>query len=114
MPKTKKLIYWDSDCFLAILKDNEPEKTRACHSVLQEAVAGNVLLVTSSIAFIEVIKTKAKTNVNPSDEKKIQEFLDHSYISVRNVTPAVGRKARELIWKYGLRPKDSIHVATAF
>jgi predicted nucleic acid-binding protein len=27
--------------------------------------------------------------------------------------PAVGRKARELIWKYGLRPKDSIHVATA-
>jgi predicted nucleic acid-binding protein len=113
MPKVKKLIYWDSDCFLAILKDNEPEKTKLCRSVLREAEAGKVLIVTSSIAFIEVIKTKAKVNVEPAAEKKIQAFFEHSYISVRNVTPAVGRKARELIWKYGLRPRDSIHIATA-
>jgi predicted nucleic acid-binding protein len=113
MPKNRQHIYWDSDCFLAILNDAEPQKSKLCQSVLKDARDGKILIVTSAIALIEVIRIKGKPRVDRIAEKKITGFLENSYINIRDVTPAVGLKARELIWRHNLRPKDSIHVATA-
>ncbi len=107
---TKIIIYWDSNCFLALL-NNEKDKIRLCRGTIQKAEAGKLLIVTSAITFIEVIKMKGKPALGRSAEKTIQEFFDNSFIKIHDVDREVGIKARELMWKYGaLQTKDAIHL----
>ncbi|MEK0338181.1 MAG: type II toxin-antitoxin system VapC family toxin [Nitrosopumilus sp.] len=109
----KKLVYWDSDCFLGLL-NKEQDKIKKCQSVIKEAEKGDLMIVTSALTFIEVIKMKGKKSVPKKTEKIIQSFFLNPFISIHNVDREVGIKARDLMWKHqGLRPKDSIHVATA-
>ena len=109
----KRIIYWDSDCFLGLL-NKEQDKIKKCQSVIKEAESDKLLIVTSAITFIEVIKMKGQKHIPKKAEKIIQNFFLNSFISVHNVDRDVGIKARDLMWKNkALRPKDSIHVATA-
>lgn len=44
----------------------------------------------------------------------IADFFKNDFIIIRNLDRKTGTYARELIWKYSkLKPKDSIHLATA-
>jgi predicted nucleic acid-binding protein len=45
--------------------------------------------------------------------RKLRLFFQHEYIVLRAVDRFIAEQARELIWKYGVKPKDSIHLATA-
>jgi len=108
-----ELRYWDSDCFLGWLKE-EPDKVNDCREVLEEAEAGRILLVTSALTLVEVIKLRKGLPIKREHSVLIKEFFQREYISVRNVDRFVAEKARELVWDYpSLNPKDSIHVATA-
>ena len=42
-----------------------------------------------------------------------EQFFLHEWIVVRLLDLRIAKFARELIWKYGFTPKDSVHVATA-
>lgn len=109
----KKIVYWDSDCFLGLL-NKEQDKIKKCQSVIREAEEGNLLIITSALTFIEVIKMKGKKHVPKKTEKTIQDFFLNTFMSIHNVDRKVGIKARDLMWKNkGLQPKDSIHIATA-
>jgi hypothetical protein len=111
---SKPLHYWDSCAFLALLK-NEPEKIDECKSVIKAAKDGKVIIVTSALTFIEVIKLeKGKPKLSKDVEEKIRAFFQHEWIYIYNVDRKVGELARDLMWQYeGLKPKDSTHVATA-
>jgi predicted nucleic acid-binding protein len=52
---SKKLHYWDSCVFLALLK-NEPDKINECLAVLKAAKNRQVTIVTSALTFIEVVR----------------------------------------------------------
>ena len=109
----KKLVYWDSDCFLGLL-NKEDDKIRKCQSVIKEAEQENLIIVTSAITFIEVIKMKGQKPVPKHAENVLRDFFNNPFISIYNVDREVGIKARDLMWKKkALKPKDSIHVATA-
>ncbi len=109
----KKYVYWDSDCFLGLL-NKEQDKIKKCQSVIKDAEAGKLVIVTSAITFIEVIKMKGKKHIPRKNEKIIQQFFLNPFMSIHNVDRDVGIKARDLMWKNkALKPKDSIHVATA-
>lgn len=112
MPK-KKLIHWDSDCFLGLLKQ-DPDKIKRCKGTTAKAEEGGLVIVTSAITLIEVIKLqKGKVRFKAKDEKIIREFFKNPYINVHNVDSEIGLSARDLIWKHDLSQRDSIHVATA-
>lgn len=50
---SKPRHYWDSCTFLAVLK-NESDKINECLSVIKAAEAGEIIIVTSALTFIEV------------------------------------------------------------
>lgn len=106
--------YWDSDCFLGWFKKNEPDKAADCQGVVQAAELGEAKIVTSALTLTEVIKLKNHPSLKAEDEAIIKKFFENDFIIIRNVDRFVAEHARELIWKYPhLKPKDSIHVATA-
>lgn len=105
-------VYWDSTVFLAWLLP-ETHRTKDIAAVLDGAERGKVQIVTSAITMTEVIKLKGYQHLKREDEKKIREFFQRSYIISRGVDTFTAIDARELIWKHGLWPKDSLHVATA-
>ena len=108
-----EIRYWDADAFLGWLKE-EADKVNDCREVLEEAEAGRILIATSAITLTEVIKMKKKVPIEREHAQKIKEFFQQEFISVRNVDRYIAEKARDLIWDYSfLKPKDSIHVATA-
>jgi len=110
---TKKVVYWDANCFLGLLQ-NEAEKVARCRYTTEQAEQGNLLIITSAITFIEVIKIKGKPKLKRSAENTIRQFFENPFIYIHDVDREVGIKARDLMWKHaGLKPKDAIHVATA-
>lgn len=107
------LRYWDSGVFLAWLLP-EPERTAACRGVIRAAEKGDLRIVTSGVTLTEVIKLKGRPPLKAEQEALINKFFQHRYILVRNCDRFVAEYARQLIWEYpALKPKDSIHVATA-
>ncbi|GCA95945.1 type II toxin-antitoxin system VapC family toxin [Microcystis aeruginosa] len=111
---TKKLHYWDSCVFLAFLK-NEKDKINDCISVLKAAENGQVIIVTSTLTFIEVVKLeKGQPKLPKESEEKISDFFRHEWIYIYDVDRKVGELARELMCQYqALKPKDATHLATA-
>lgn len=106
-------IYWDSSCFLALLKE-ESDRIDACRGTIYKAEKNGLIIVTSVITFIEVIKLPGETPLKKESENTIRDFFKNSFISIRNVDREIGIIARDLLWKHDyLEPKDSIHVATA-
>ncbi|MDN3625583.1 type II toxin-antitoxin system VapC family toxin [Methylobacterium isbiliense] len=104
--------YWDSDCFLGWLQA-EPDKEARCKEVLKEARAGNITIVTSALTIAEVLVYRGHARVPPEKRLMVEKFFKNEFIIVRSVTRRVAEKARELVWDFGIFPKDAVHVATA-
>jgi len=106
--------YWDAAAFIAWLKP-EPDRKPACEGWLNLAQQGKVLIVTSTMTLVEVVKLD-HTDIlllGPEVAATIEGFFRHSWISLRSVDPEIGEKARGLIWDHDLRVRDAIHIATA-
>jgi predicted nucleic acid-binding protein len=107
--------YWDAGVFLAWLKE-EKWRLDEVNAVLKAAEAGHILLVTSSVSLVEVVKLDAKQaviEIPAADCAKIEGFFRRSYISVRLLDPPTSAMARQYIWDYGLTTRDAMHLATA-
>lgn len=104
--------YWDSDCFIGWLQA-EPDKESYCRQVLEEAEAGNIIIVTSALTIAEVLALRGRPRVPPSNRDTVARFFRREYIVVRSVTRRLSELARDLVWDHSIEPKDAIHVATA-
>lgn len=111
MPK-KKIIYWDADCFLGFLK-RENDKINMCKGTTAKAQKGELIIVTSAVTLIEVVKLDRQLRLPAKDEKTIRNFFKNPYIHIHNLDSEIAMIARDLIWKHSLSQRDSIHVATA-
>ena len=105
------LRYWDSACFLAVMK-NEPE-SKLCQGVIQAAKQDRITIVTSTWTLTEVIAITGKTPMTKDYDKLISDFFERNYIALRDVTQEIGHLSRQLVWDIGYKPKDAVHVATA-
>jgi predicted nucleic acid-binding protein len=114
MPKAR---YWDAGPFIAWLtSETRDERAERCGPVIRAAEAGQLLIVTSSVSLIEVVKLDKKdavVSLPPEDESKIVAFFRQPYLSVRDYDPRTAEIARGLIWKHGLSTRDAMHTATA-
>ena len=105
------LRYWDSVCFLAVMK--KESKSNECRGVIQAAENGSIKIVTSTWTLTEVIKITGQTPMTNADDTRISSFFEQDYIVLRDVTEEIGHLARRLVWDQGYSTKDAVHVATA-
>lgn len=83
-----------------------------CRPVLQAAEKGNVEIVASSVALVEVICKDKDASI---DDQRVRDYFDNDYIFLVSADKDVCDLARQLMLAghAGLRAADAIHVATA-
>jgi predicted nucleic acid-binding protein len=106
--------YWDSNNFLAWL--NQEHNFGTLDAILRDCRAGNCQIVTSTFAFAEVFYIRGTST--PLDKvKAIEGMFAQSWIIPMEVDRTVGELSGELMREFsqrdGLRPFDSIHLASA-
>lgn len=106
------LHYWDSCAFLAWLQ-NESAHEAACRDTIEQAKSGEIVLVTSALTIAEVLWTKNGPRLEEDKATILNKFFRRSYIRIVNVDRRIAESAQRLVWNDRIRPKDSIHVATA-
>lgn len=105
-------IYWDSNAFLAWLQ-NERGREAACRDTLDAAQRGDFLIVTSALTLAEVLWMKGSPRLTEDKAELLNGFFRRSSLRVVNLDRKVAQGAQRLVWERGIKPKDSVHVATA-
>jgi len=109
------VVYLDSNVFIYPLiydLDAEP-KAKASRNLLSDVVNGRVRGVTSTLTWDEVVWVVWKVIGYDEAVRAGAALLTLPNTDFMDVTPLTLMKAQGLIDKYGLKPRDSIHVATA-
>jgi predicted nucleic acid-binding protein len=113
--KKAELIYWDTYIFFAFLKEEKikTDRKKEIAILIDKAEKKELVIATSAITLTEAFRL----NDIPLEEglEKIQSFLKHEYIQIRNVDRAIGFRTQRLRQKYfdKMDFEDSIHIATA-
>lgn len=121
-PTNPSLIYWDSCTYLDYLKGsgNHP-LFDAMRDIIEDWEAGKVTMVTSALTIVEVLFVNCivggqAVRLDPLQDPYLRPLFDppadRKFIIVE-VSRTVAMKARDIFWNHGIRPKDSIHVASA-
>ena len=105
---------WDS-CVIIDYLAGRAEAAEACQKIIAQAERGELEIVVSAIATIEVAYLEG---FNDQDaEAMIRELFGRSYIIPVAIDVQVASLARDLIRKYRvglkLKPPDATHLATA-
>jgi predicted nucleic acid-binding protein len=107
--------YIDSNIFIyPILYEEEQEpKVKQAKQILHSIASGELQAFTSTLTWDEVVWIVRKTmgrEESINQGKKLLGFLNLSWIIIdENILS----QAQGLIAKYALRPRDSIHIASA-
>ncbi len=105
---------WDSSVIIAYLA-GEPAYADTIPAIIEQARAGNVLLLVSVFATIEVAYLRGVDNVDA--EEAISDFFRRDFVVPVAIDERVSAIARRLIRAYepnpGLKPPDATHLATA-
>ena len=104
-------IYWDSNAFLAWLQ-NEPGREAACRDTLDAAQNGAFLIITSALTLAEVLWLKGAPRLTEDKADLLNRFFRRSSIRVVNLDRRIAQRAQRLVWESGIKPKDSVHVAS--
>lgn len=105
-------IYWDSDAFLAWFQE-ETDKIDEARGTLERALAGEVVIFTSTLTLAEVLWLRGAPKIPHEKAAIVRKFFRRSHFRLRNVTRSIAESAQNLVWFNAIKPKDAIHVATA-
>ena len=106
-------VYWDANPFLSFFQAI-PNQMDACRQVLEAGERGEIKIVTSALTLTEVVYIKGRQKMTKKDEDLIQGWFEKPFIILMDVDRRIAERARQLIWQHeSLKPKDSIHVASA-
>jgi predicted nucleic acid-binding protein len=81
--------------------------------VIEKARSGEVVIVTSALTMVEVVKITELGLLDQDTEQLVADFFENDFISLRNVDRFVAERARPLVREFNLKPADAIQVATA-
>ena len=104
--------YWDSNCFLGWLQA-EDDKIDLCRQVLDIAARGELEIITSALTIAEVLHLRGHEPIPADKRQQVVDFFKRSYIIPMSITRRLAETSRDLVWDYGIDPKDALHVATA-
>ena len=112
--------YVDSSFFFAVIKKEENlcpgglMRWQVAERIVKEAERGEYYLYTSTITLAEVRRIRLKDEqLSQNEMAVVQDFFQHEYIRLIEVSRDVGEKAQTLGAEYGIYPMDALHLASA-
>ena len=109
------MVYLDANVFLfSLLYDPEEEpKAQRAREILTGVAHGRVRAFTSTLTWDEVVWVVWRLVGRPEALRVGALLLRFPNLTFVDVTHPVLARAQEVMTTYGLRPRDSIHVASA-
>ena len=107
-----KLPYLDSSVYIAALKE-EIGRVDIAKRILDDAKDGKLQVVASTFVIAEVIKGNETGILTAEQERVIDDFFQHPFITWVELDMLVARDARRLARQHGLKPADAVHLASA-
>jgi uncharacterized protein len=111
----KELAYVDSNIFVyPVLYSQETDvRVKKASEILRDIASGELLAFTSTLTWDEVVWTIRKflgKSESISQGQKLLSFVNLQFI---RVDETILTQAQMLMCNYSLKPRDSIHVASA-
>lgn len=103
--------YWDANVCLAYL--NEEPGSDGCQIVLDDAENGKIEIVISALTIAEVLNFRGKSAIPKSESEAIRQFFRNSFFLTVDLDRYIAELAQDVVWDFGIKPRDAIHVATA-
>ncbi|RLK13337.1 putative nucleic acid-binding protein [Micromonospora sp. M71_S20] len=110
-PDTPSTVYLDSCAFLYVL--NQTEGYEPVADLLRLADAGQVTVMTSPLILVEVRGAPRSADFDMARENRVRRMIDNPRLLLVEFDRPVALKARDLSWRYRLKPADAIHLASA-
>jgi predicted nucleic acid-binding protein len=121
--RSQKLYYWDSCVFLSRFQ-RTAGRIDIIEKITSAAEDGQVRLLISTYSLSEVVRVSPSKddegkevilteNQIESELALISGYFENDYIIIKPITQVIAEMAREYVAKFGLKPGDAIHVATA-
>ncbi|HEY4300200.1 MAG TPA: type II toxin-antitoxin system VapC family toxin [Candidatus Didemnitutus sp.] len=104
--------YWDSSVFCSFF-NKEQGRTDTVSDLLKDAHSGKSEIITSSFTLVEVLKLKDGKPITVKQEQQLEDFFQYPFIKIVNAERGICERARQFVWKHGMKPKDAVHMATA-
>ena len=103
-------VYWDSNCFIAVLA-SEIERIDTCLAIILRAERGEIEMITSYLALVETVKVPGADDMEA--EEQIRQFFDNPFIRKVELEGRIAQEARRLQRVTNLKANDAVHLATA-
>jgi hypothetical protein len=121
MASSPRRVYWDACTWIALIQRERildpkgkllEDRGTLCRVVLNQAVAGEAEIATSSFSLVEVCKNPS---IKKNKEDKIADFFENDYVLLVNVDKRIGLLARHIMMSglSKLKPADATHLASA-
>lgn len=105
------MIYVDSNVFISSFM-SEDKKAQQCKTILAKISNNEITAFTSVLTWDEIVWSARKhLSIRDSlDEGK--KFLEFPYLKVLDANEIIIKTSQDLMERYNLKPRDSIHAAT--
>ena len=109
------MVYIDSNVFVYAVTHDPARfaKANKAISILRSVEEGETKAVTSLLAWDELVWVVRKLGGRDAGTRAGAALLKLENLSFSSVTPSVMMRAQVLIERYPLKPRGSIHIATA-
>lgn len=104
--------YLDSSVYIAAIK-GERDRAPVAKAILREAQAGKIHIVASTFVITEVLRGRDYPRLSVAEERKVDAFFEHEFITWVELDVLAARHARDLARAHNLRPADAVHLASA-
>ncbi|MDK2384709.1 MAG: type II toxin-antitoxin system VapC family toxin [Candidatus Korarchaeota archaeon] len=109
------MLYIDSNVFIyPLIYDTEVEEAGRSRQFLKRIASGEVMAYTSTLSWDELVWVVRKVDGVESSVRAGRLFLNFPHLRFLTVTKNTLLRAQEIMEKYGVKPRDSIHAASAF
>ncbi len=106
--------YLDSNIFIyAAVLEKSDRKSHKSRDILVKMAEGKFEGATSALTWDELVWAVKRISGKGDSVEEGAKFLEIGNLKVLNVDEAVLRYAQDIMARYGLNPRDSIHAACA-
>lgn len=104
--------YIDANIFIFPILEETPE-AQYCKKILSQIASQQIIGFTSVLTWDEIVWVIKKEMGKEDAVNEGKKFIEFPYLKLLEVNQSTIAKAQELMEKYNLNPRDSIHAASA-